>query len=83
MQLVLLIVTAPAAILLEYVFHAGPLPVFATSAVAIAVLANWIRRGTEQMAERVGPAVGGLLAISFGSVAELVLALFVRTAGRT
>ena len=34
------------------------------------------------MASRAGPAIGGLLTISFGSVAELILALFVLTSGQ-
>jgi Ca2+/Na+ antiporter len=44
---------------------------------------EWVRRATDQLASRVGPAVGGLLTISFGSIAELVLALFVLMRGQT
>ena len=44
------------------------------------MLADSVRRATEQMAERVGPAIGGLLNVSFGSVAEIILALFVLAA---
>lgn len=46
------------------------------------VLANWTRRATEQIADRAGGAIGGLLNVSFGSIAELVLALFVLTSGQ-
>jgi Ca2+:H+ antiporter len=45
-------------------------------------LANWIRRGTEQLAEIVGPAAGGLLNVTFGNVTELIIALFVLQAGK-
>ena len=46
------------------------------------MLAAWIRRATEHVASRVGTAIGGLLNISFGSVAELTLAIFVLTSGK-
>ena len=51
--------------------------VFLTSAAAITVLADWIRRATEQLAERAGSTIGGLLNVSFGNIAELMLALFI------
>lgn len=76
-----LLLVVPVAPLLHYVFGAGPLWVFVSGAVAVAVLAEWIRRATEQLAARTGPAIGGLLTISFGSLAELVLALFVLIQG--
>lgn len=40
-----------------------------------------MRRGTEQMARLAGPAIGGLLNVTFGNVSELILALFVLSAG--
>src|SRR4051812_2803863 len=67
---------------LEYLVDAAPLWVFIASAGAIAILADYIRRATEQLAARVGPAVGGLLTVSFGSIAELILALFVLIGGQ-
>ena len=75
---VLLVV--PFAPLLRYGAHAPEAAVFIAGAVAIAVLADWMRRATEQVAEHVGAAVGGLLNVSFGSLAELILALFVLAA---
>ncbi|MEO8308809.1 MAG: calcium/proton exchanger [Pseudomonadota bacterium] len=72
----------PVSPLLQYLFHAPAMWVFLAGAVGIAVLADWIRRGTAQLASRLGPAVGGLLNVSFGSLAELVLALFVLAEGR-
>jgi Ca2+:H+ antiporter len=61
--------------------HAAPLWVFATAAVAIIPLSGWIRRATEQVAERAGPAIGGLLNVTFGNAAEFILALFVLRSG--
>jgi Ca2+:H+ antiporter len=51
--------------------------VFLSGLVAIAALADWMRRATEQVAERAGSAIGSLLNVTFGNAAELVLALFV------
>jgi Ca2+:H+ antiporter len=59
----------------------GPLWVFGTAVLAIVPLAECVRRGTEQMANIAGSAIGGLLNVTFGNVAELVLALFVLMAG--
>lgn len=77
-----LLVFAPVSALLRYGLHASPLWVFITASVAVAVLAHWISQATEDIAEQVGPAIGGLLNISFGSIAELVLAVFVLIEGR-
>ena len=46
------------------------------------MLADWVRRGTEQLAAHAGPAIGGLLNVSFGSLAELILTLFVLAGGQ-
>ena len=77
-----LLLLVPVAPVLEYVFHAPATIVFVASAVAIAILADWMRRATEQVAEHVGSAIGGLLNVSFGSLAELILALFVLSSGQ-
>ena len=80
---IVLLLTTPVAPVLQYFVGASPVWVFLTAATATAVLADWVRRATDQIASQVGPAVGGLLNISFGSLAELVLALFVLAAGKT
>lgn len=77
----LLLLLVPISLGLKYV-EAGPIPVFLTGAVAIAVVADWVRRGTEQLAAHAGPSVGGLLNVTFGSAAELILALFVLASGQ-
>ncbi|HET6568335.1 MAG TPA: calcium/proton exchanger [Rhodothermales bacterium] len=71
----------PISLALGYLFEVPPIWVFATAIVAIVPLAEWIRRGTEQMAHIAGSAIGGLLNVTFGNMAELVLALFVLMAG--
>lgn len=76
------LVLVPIAPVLDYVVHAPAPMVFLAGAVAIAVLADWMRRATEQVAETVGSAIGGLLNVSFGSLAELLLAMFVLASGQ-
>ena len=76
-----LLAFVPVAPLLYYGLHLSPAFVFLAGAIAIAVLADWMRRATEQVAEHVGTAIGGLLNVSFGSLAELILALFVLSSG--
>jgi Ca2+:H+ antiporter len=71
----------PVSLVLKYLVHASPVWVFLTGAIAVAALADWIRRATEQLAERAGSAIGGLLNITFGSIAELALALFILAQG--
>src|SRR5918912_1305960 len=44
-------------------------------------LAEWMRRGTEQIALRAGSVIGGLLNVTFGNMAELILALIVLRSG--
>jgi Ca2+:H+ antiporter len=77
-----LLLVVPAAPGIPCFLNPSPIWIFLISATAIAVLADWIRRATEQIAKRVGPAIGGALNVSFGSLAELVLALFVLSKGQ-
>jgi Ca2+:H+ antiporter len=57
--------------------------VFAGAAAAIIPLADWMRRSTEQLAATAGQAIGGLLNVTFGNTTELILALFVLSAGKS
>ncbi len=75
------LILIPISLVLAYLVKASPIWVFLSSLLAIVPLAVWIRRGTEQIAFRTGPAIGSLLNISLGNAAELVLALFVLSAG--
>lgn len=78
-----LLAIVPVAPILHYAFGLPSLLVFAAGIVGIGILADWIRLATEQLARHTGPAIGGLLQISLGSLAELILALFVLAKGAT
>lgn len=75
-----LLLLVPISLAMEF-FGAPPLMIFAVAAVAIIPLAEWMRRGTEQVAELAGPSIGGLLNVTFGNMAELILAIFVLNSG--
>ena len=73
--LMALLVAAPIAIGLRLA-GAGPIWLFVAACVAIIPLAGLMGRATEQLAERLGPGIGGLLNATFGNAAELIIALF-------
>lgn len=77
----LMLLLIPVSLTLAYGVHAPSLWIFGTAVLAIIPLAEWIRKSTEQLAERLGSAIGGLLNVTFGNMAELILALFVLYAG--
>ena len=72
----------PLSAVLHYLVGAPPFWVFATASLGVIALAYHISAATETVAETAGPAIGGLLNVSFGSVAELVLAIFVLADGQ-
>lgn len=78
-----LLVFLPISLLMKYVAHAPPLWVFITSVISIIPLADWLRKATEQVAERAGQTIGGLLNVTFGNLAELIIAIFVLLAGNS
>ncbi|QUY42027.1 calcium/proton exchanger [Acaryochloris marina] len=75
--LLLFIPVSIAADLLEW----GPLPLFATSALAIVPLAAWMGAATEEIAVVIGPSAGGLLNATFGNATELIIAFIALQAG--
>jgi Ca2+:H+ antiporter len=77
----LLLVFVPIALAMEYLLHASPVAIFVASSLAIIPLAGLMGRATEQIAERVGEGVGGLLNATFGNAAELIIALIALNAG--
>ena len=79
--ILLLLVFAPIALLLEYVFHTSALWIFLASSAAIIPLAALMGRATEALAERLGEGVGGLLNATFGNAAELIIAIVALRAG--
>ena len=50
--------------------------VFFVSAVALIPPAAMMGRATEELAERSGNVIGGLLNVTFGNAPELIIALF-------
>ena len=77
-----LLLLVPASALSAYLTSGHSLSTFLIATLAVIPLAEWIRRATEHLALRAGPAIGGLLNVSFGNTAELILALFVLAAGK-
>ncbi|MFK8328692.1 calcium/proton exchanger [Pseudomonas sp. BJa5] len=76
-----MLVFVPIAIVLEFVSPERHLLVFLAAALAIVPLAGWLGRATEQLAERSGEGVGGLLNATFGNATELIIALSAMRAG--
>jgi Ca2+:H+ antiporter len=76
-----LLLFVPVAIGLEFLAPDSHLLVFAASSLALLPLAMWLGRATEQLAERMGEGVGGLLNATFGNAAELIIALVALRAG--
>ena len=70
-----LLLLVPLSVALAYM-DATPIAVFATAAAAIIPLASWIRRATEQIANRAGSSIGGLLNVTFGNAAEYFAAVY-------
>jgi Ca2+:H+ antiporter len=76
-----LLLFVPLAVVVEHLAPDRYLLVFATSGLAIVPLAGWMGRATEELSERLGEAVGGLLNATFGNAAELIIALAALRAG--
>src|SRR5579862_2186249 len=70
-----LLLFVPITIGLEVLSPERYLLIFAASCLAILPLAGWMGWATEQLAERLGEGVGGLLNATFGNAAELIIAL--------
>src|SRR4029078_2721251 len=76
-----LLIFVPISIGLELFAPERYLLIFLASALAILPLAGWMGRATEQLAERMGEGVGGLLNATVGNCAELIIALAALRAG--
>ena len=76
-----LLLFVPLAIGLKLLAPERYLLIFFASSLAILPLAGWMGRATEQLAERMGEGVGGLLNATFGNAAELIIALAALRAG--
>lgn len=70
----------PVAVWL-YLTHAAPVWVLLAACVGVLPLAGLMGEATEQLAERTGPTMGGLLNATFGNAAELIIAIAALRAG--
>ncbi len=77
----LLLVFVPVAMVLEWGVHAAPTTIFVVSCLAVIPLAGLMGHATEELAERMGEGVGGLLNATFGNAAELIIAIIALRAG--
>jgi Ca2+:H+ antiporter len=77
----ILLIFTPISLITAFILHGAPLLIFVVSIIAIIPLTIWIQQSTEAIAARAGPSIGGLLNVTFGNVAELILALFVLASG--
>ena len=69
-----LLVFLPAAVVFQ-LMGANPALTFGAACLAIIPLAGLMGRATEDLAERAGTGVGGLLNATFGNAAELIIAI--------
>src|SRR5438874_12118075 len=67
------LVVFPLALFARLVWPKTPTVIFCLAALSLMPLAKRIGDATEELAERVGPAVGSLLNVTFGNAAELIL----------
>src|SRR5438874_2791528 len=65
----------PAAVIVDLA-NAPAVAVFFVSAAALIPPAAMMGRATEELAERSGNVIGGLLNVTFGNAPELIIALF-------
>lgn len=77
-----LLIAAPIALVLEWT-HQHKVAIFIAGCVAIIPLAGLMGRATENLAEALGPSIGGLLNATFGNAAELIIAFFALRKGET
>ena len=76
----LLLLAVPTSVVLRWQ-GVAPLWVFLTACIGVIPLAGLMGEATEQLAERTGPTVGGLLNATFGNAAELIIAIVALRAG--
>ena len=77
----LLLVFVPIAMLMEWVLHSPAVWIFVVACLAVIPLAGLMGHATEEISERVGEGVGGLLNATFGNAAELIIAIVALRAG--
>lgn len=76
-----LLLFIPVTIVMELAFHPSPTILFFSACISIVPLAGLLGRATEQLAEKTGEGIGGLLNATFGNAAELIIAIMALRAG--
>ena len=76
----LLVPFIPLAVALEVVGTSATV-IFTVAAIGIIPTAALMGRATEELAEKSGPGIGGLLNVTFGNAPELIIALFALAEG--
>jgi Ca2+:H+ antiporter len=71
--LALLLVFAPISFFLEFVAPHHHTAIFITAALTIIPLAGYIGQATDELSDRLGGGIGGLLNATFGNAAELII----------
>jgi Ca2+:H+ antiporter len=77
-----LLIFLPVALYLEYFRPDAHTLIFFASCIAIVPLAGLMGSATEQIANRAGEGIGGLLNATFGNAAELIIAIVALRAGQ-
>jgi Ca2+:H+ antiporter len=78
-----LLVSIPVAALLEFLAPERQTAIFVATTVAIVPLAAYIGRATDDLANRLGGGIGGLLNATFGNAAELIIGALALRRGLT
>ena len=81
LSLNVLLFFVPFALYLEHFRPQDHTLIFFSACLGIIPLAGWMGKATEQIADRAGEGIGGLLNATFGNAAELIIALVALRAG--
>ncbi len=76
-----LLIFIPFSLYLEYLRPQAHTLIFFSACLGIIPLAGWMGKATEQIADRAGEGIGGLLNATFGNAAELIIAIVALRAG--
>ncbi len=76
-----LLIFIPLSLYIEYFRPQAHTQVFFSACLGIIPLAGWMGKATEQIADRAGEGIGGLLNATFGNAAELIIAIVALRAG--
>ena len=81
LSLNVLLFFVPFALYLEHFRPQDHTLIFFSACLGIIPLAGWMGKATEQIADRAGEGIGGLLNATFGNAAELIIAIVALRAG--